>query len=177
MLKDDVERVLVPNDSPDLAELALDDLRARRAECTSVEAKVSYLRRLIHGATDIVGRELTRRRDGSAPTDMSRLVEELPEALAPSVNPGGHSRMVSNLLPPDVDAITIELDALVDRRSLTSLPDLSDAELQDLAERLAVADRTLSADRGALFDRIDSLAAELTRRYKSGEADVESALP
>jgi hypothetical protein len=85
--------------------------------------------------------------------------------------------MVSNLLPPDVDAITTELDGLVDRRSLTSLPDLSDAELQDLAERLAVADRTLSADRGALFDRIDSLAAELTRRYKSGEANIESALP
>lgn len=177
MLKDDVDRVLGPDDSGDIASLSLDDLRARRAECTSVEAKVSYLRRLIHGATDIVGRELARRSAGAAPTDMSDLVDELPEALAGNVNPGGHTHIVSNLLPPDVDAVTTELDALVDRRALTSLPDLSDEELRGLAARLAEADRTLSRDRGALFDRIDSLAAELTRRYKAGEADVESVLP
>src|SRR5437763_309739 len=143
MLKDDVDRVLAPDDSSDLAELALDQLRARRAECTSVEAKVSYLRRLIHGATDIVGRELRRRGEGAAPTDMSHLVDELPEALAANVNPGGHTHIVSNLLPPDVDEVTTELDALVDRRSLTALPDLSDDDLRDLAGRLAEADRTL----------------------------------
>jgi hypothetical protein len=177
MLKDDVDRVLAPDDSSDLADLALNELRAKRAECTSVEAKVSYLRRLIHGATDIVGRELTRRGEGAAPTDMSHLVDELPEALAANVNPGGHTHIVSNLLPPDVDEVTTELDALVDRRSLTALPDLSDDDLRELAGRLAEADRTLSRDRGALFERIDSLAAELTRRYKAGEADVESVLP
>ncbi len=177
MLKDDVDRVLAPHGNDEPAELGLEQLRARRAECTSVEAKVSYLRRLIHGATDIVGRELARRGDGAAPTDMSHLIDELPEAMAGNVNPGGHTHIVSNLLPPDVDEVTSELDALVDRRSLTSLPDLSDDELRDLAERLAEADGTLSRDRGALFDRIDSLAAELTRRYKAGEADVESVLP
>ncbi|HUQ62952.1 MAG TPA: hypothetical protein VM121_04295 [Acidimicrobiales bacterium] len=177
MLKDEVESVLAPDDDAALGDLPLDELRARRAACTSVEAKVSYLRRLIHGATDIVGRELTRRGDGAAPTDMSHLVDELPEALAGNVNPGGHTHIVSNLLPPDVDAVTAELDALVDRRLLTSLPDLSDDDLRDLRERLAEADHTLSADRSALFDRIDSLAAELTRRYKAGEADVQSVLP
>jgi hypothetical protein len=177
MLKDDVARVLAPDDSADLSNLALDQLRARRAECTSVEAKVSYLRRLIHGATDIVGRELTRRGEGAPPTDMSHLIEELPEALAGNVNPGGHTHIVSNVLPPDVDEVTTELDALVDRRSLTSLPDLADEDVNALAERLAEADRTLSRDRSALFERIDSLAAELTRRYKAGEADVESVLP
>ncbi|MDQ6910106.1 MAG: aerial mycelium formation protein [Actinomycetota bacterium] len=177
MLKDDVARVLAPDDTSDLANLALDQLRARRAECTSVEAKVSYLRRLIHGANDIVGRELARRGEGAPPTDMSHLIDELPEALAANVNPGGHTRIVSNVLPPDVDEVTTELDALVDRRSLTALPDLSDDDLRQLADRLAEADRTLSRDRSALFQRIDSLAAELTRRYKAGEADVESVLP
>lgn len=177
MLKDDVDRVLAPDDCSDLADLALDQLRARRAECTSVEAKVSYLRRLIHGANDIVGRELGRRGEGAPPTDMSHLVKELPEALAANVNPGGHTRIVSNLLPPDVDDVTTELDALVDRRALTALPDLSDDDLAQLADRLAEADRTLSSDRGALFERIDSLGAELTRRYKAGEVGVESVLP
>src|SRR5262245_42924871 len=99
MLQDDIDRVLAADDAA-VADLSLDELRTRRSECNAVEAKVSYLRRLIHGATDIVGREIARRGDGGSPADASRLVEELPDALAANVHAGSHSRFVTNLLPP-----------------------------------------------------------------------------
>jgi hypothetical protein len=176
MLQDEIDRVLQA-DETSLDDLSLDQIRDRRAACTAVEAKVSYLRRLIHGATDIVNRELARRSEGTAAADASSLVDELADALAANVHGGGGTRFVTNLLPPDIDAVTTELDGIVDRRALSALPEVSDDELRDFAGRLAEADRTLSRDRGALHDRIDALADELTRRYKAGEADVESVLP
>lgn len=181
MLQDDIDQVLAADDDtvdgPSLEQCSLDELRTRRAAATAVEAKVSYLRRLIHGATDIVNREITRRGDGGSPADASSLVDELPDALAANVHAGSHTRFVTNLLPPDVDEVTAELDGIVDRGALSSLPDVDDDDLRNFAGRLAEADRTLSRDRGALHDRIDALADELTRRYKAGEADVESVLP
>ena len=47
-----------------------------------------------------------------------------------------------------------------------------------LDQHLLAADleRQVSERRQALFTRIDALQAELTRRYKTGEASVESLL-
>jgi len=45
-----------------------------------------------------------------------------------------------------------------------------------VAESLAGFERTVSALRRTLFDRIDAIEAELTRRYRTGEASVDSLL-
>jgi hypothetical protein len=53
---------------------------------------------------------------------------------------------------------------------------LADGELLKLHERLAEFELEVSGRRRAYFDQIDALQAELTRRYRSGEATVDSLL-
>ena len=53
---------------------------------------------------------------------------------------------------------------------------LDDDEAVALTDQLADLERQVSERRQALFTRIDALQAELTRRYKTGEASVESLL-
>jgi hypothetical protein len=84
--------------------------------------------------------------------------------------------MVPNLLPPDIDEVTAELDSLAGTQALGSLSELSDEDVRALAERLSAVDRQVSDQRRALHERIDRLSEELTRRYKAGEAGPETVL-
>jgi hypothetical protein len=43
-------------------------------------------------------------------------------------------------------------------------------------DRLEALEREISDRRRQFFDRIDTLQAEITRRYRTGEASVESLL-
>jgi hypothetical protein len=56
------------------------------------------------------------------------------------------------------------------------LKSLDDAELASLTGAIAAFESRVSADRRARFDRLDALSAELVRRYRDGEADVETLL-
>ena len=51
-----------------------------------------------------------------------------------------------------------------------------DAELEQAAAELAALEIEVSATRRAMFDRIDTIEAELTRRYRDGEASVDDLL-
>ena len=48
--------------------------------------------------------------------------------------------------------------------------------LRSLADRLGTFERQVSGHRQSLFDRIDALQAEITRRYKTGEASIDTLL-
>lgn len=176
MLLTELDHVLAPGYLGDLSNRPLAEVRAMRDEVTGVEQKVSYLRRLVHGRIDIVVGELSRRADGGDPADLATLVDGLKDLLAENVHAPGHARMVTRVAPPDVDAVTAELDDALGDSGVASLPDLADDELRALADRLAELNRTYSDRRKALFDRLDALGGEITRRYGSGEAHVESVL-
>ncbi len=176
MLDPELDRVLAPDRLGDLSSRPLEEVRALRDECTRAEQKVSYLRRLVFGRIDIVLREVRRRAEGSDPGDLAGLIDELNGALAENVRAPGHERMVASLLPPDIDEITAELEAHVGPRGLAELPELGNDEIAALADRLTELGQRYSERRRALFDRIDALLAELTRRYGTGEATVESVL-
>lgn len=176
MLDAELDQVLDPARYTDLSSRTVEELRALRRECSDVEDKVSYLRRLVFGRMDIVLRELARRAEGSDPGDLAGLIDELNGALADNRERPGHERMVGSLRPPDIDEITAELDARLGPRNLTGLPELSDDEIGELADRLTELGQNYSERRRALFERIDALLAELTRRYGTGEATVESVL-
>jgi hypothetical protein len=75
-----------------------------------------------------------------------------------------------------VPDLTAELDAVCDSGTLAALPELAVEEIAALEERLAALERAVSDRRRLLFDRIDAMAAELTRRYRSGEASVDALL-
>ena len=77
-------------------------------------------------------------------------------------------------LPPAVEEVVAELDAVFDAATLDALPD--DA-LAAAADRLAETERRVSSLRRALHASIDAVQEEMLRRYKSGEASVDSLLP
>jgi hypothetical protein len=175
----DLDRLLGDGYPGELRSLALDEVRSMRAECQEAETGLSYLRRLIQGRLDIVGLELRRRADGGDPGDLADIIAHLPETLADRTRAPGLGRLPHLLAPgtDDIDpALSAELDGIVAEGELRDLGHVSDADLADLTAQLEELEARVSAHRRALFERIDLLQAEITRRYKSGEASVDSLL-
>lgn len=157
----------------DLSTLPLDEIRSRRAALQGDEVGLSYLRRLVQGRLDIVN-AAARNRGGS----IASLVEELPSILGAHVHAPGTGRLPTLMAPSaeDETRLRAELDAIVAPEVLTALDRLDDDELAGLVERLNAFEREISERRRDVHHDIDALQAELTRRYKTGEADVESLL-
>lgn len=162
----------------DVTARPMDEVRHMRAECQQVETGLSLLRRMVQGRLDIVGIELTRRAEGADPGDLPDLIARLPEVLSDRTHAPGVGRlpqvMTPDEMPPELEA---ELDAIVASVSVADLPDVSDDALRAMVGQLEDLERRVSAHRQALFDRIDALQAEITRRYKTGEASIDSLLP
>ena len=161
----------------ELAGLSTDQVRAQRAEAQSIETGLSYLRRVVQGRLDIVDAELARRRAGGEPGDTSSLIERLPEILGDHLRAPGNGRLTSQLEPGAVDAELQErLDAIVAGTDLDAIGTVDDERLAGARDDHAAPEGEISTRRRSMFDRIDALQAELTRRYKTGEATVESLL-
>lgn len=176
MWTDDVDRVLQDGYLGDLPSRPIEEIRAMRAECRAVEDKVSYLRRMVQGRLDIVAADLRRRSEGGSPGDVTSLVDQLPDILGSESRAAGPGRLPSGLVSVDDDDITAELDAVAGAGVLDVLPDLTDAQVADLARRIGDLERQVSDSRRGLFARIDALQAELARRYRTGEAHVGTVL-
>lgn len=166
MLSDDVDRVLAADYVGDVATLETDDLKTRRADCQDVEGKLSYLRRMVQGRLDIVSSELERRASGAGASELSDLVERLPQILADRVRAPGPGRMPTNLVPPDDEDLTAELDAISGLDALGSLPELSEEDLRKVSTGLDDLEHRVSAQRQAVFGVIDTVQAELARRFE-----------
>ena len=169
--------VLDPGYVSDLGDQGLDEVRARRDEAQRVENGVSYLRRLAQGHLDIVNHERTRRRAGGEAGDLSALIGQLPDILSEHSRGPGLGRPPQDLDPAVVPAELQErLDAIVDGADLADLPTLDDGALDTLADRLAGFEAEVSGRRQALHACIDTLQEEIKRRYREGEATVDSLL-
>jgi hypothetical protein len=168
---------LLAEDPVDVRTLSLTDLRARRAACQEAETGLSYLRRLVQGHLDIVQADLERRRSGATPADTSSLVQQLPEILSDHLVGPGSGRLASVTASPDLVAEqSAALDELIDPRRLAAVQQVSDDDIRQLATDLADVERTVSGRRHALHKVIDELQEELVRRYKTGEAAVDTLL-
>lgn len=174
---DALARVLDPAYAGDLTGLEMADLRAKRAECQEIEVALSYRRRIAQGRLDLVGVEQRRRaKGGERPSGDEALVRELTAALSDRGRPAGNGRL-PQLLAPDPAGIDLaDLDAIAGTSTLANLAELADDVLAALVGQLGRFEADTSRDRRALHDRIDSLQAEITRRYRTGEATVDSLL-
>jgi hypothetical protein len=174
----DLGALLDPGYLGDLPARDMGAVRAMRAECQEVETGLSLLRRMVQGRLDIVGLELQRRAEGGDPDDLPDLIARLPEVLSDRTHAPGVGRlpqmMTPGEMPPELEA---ELDGIVGTGHLADLPSVDDATLRSMADQLADFEQRVSAHRRDLFERIDALQAEITRRYKTGEASVDSLLP
>lgn len=176
-MQNELARVLGDDYLGDLQHRPLPEVRAMRGECQEIETGLSYLRRLVQGRLDIVGSELERRRGGGDPADLSTLIGKLPEILSDRTRAPGVGRLPQLMAPGELDEeFTAELDAIITSGHLDSLPRVADEELELLRGRLQDLEERVSARRRQLFGRIDELQAEITRRYRTGEASVESLL-
>lgn len=155
----------------------LQEVRSRRDEATETETGLSYLRRIVQGRLDIVVAE-QRHRDQGERAGVSELVEELPAILSGNVHAPGLGRLPTLLAPGKIDGtLEAQLEAIMPARDLANLPEVPDEELRQAATRLTEFERSVSSQRRAVFDVLDRLQEEIVRRYRTGEATVDSLLP
>jgi hypothetical protein len=173
----DLQTLLDPGYLGDLPSRPMPEVRSMRTECQEVETGLSLLRRVVQGRLDIVGLELTRRAEGGHPEDLPDLIAHLPQVLSDRTHAPGVGRLPQIMAPGELPAeLEEELESITGAGRLAELPSLDDAELRGLADLLEAFEHKVSGHRQLLFDRIDSLQAEITRRYKTGEASVDALL-
>lgn len=173
----ELERVLGNVPDGDLSELSLDDVRSRRATAEVLEESVSYLRRVIQVRLDILGTELAHRRSGEARADTTELIGRLPDILAEHTRGPGGGQPPKEIRAPQVDeALEAAIDEIVPTSRLAELAEIDDDALAQLVDRLENLEAEVSATRHSLHARIDALQAEIIRRYRTGEASVDSLL-
>ena len=176
-MSSDLAALLDPDYLGDLTGRPMEEVRSMRTECQEVETGLSLLRRMVQGRLDIVGVELTRRAGGGDPADLPDLIALLPEVLSEHTRSPGVGRLPQIMAPGDLPAeLEAELDAIVGAGHLADLPSVDDDHLRSMADALAALEVKVSGYRHDLFERIDALQAEITRRYKTGEATIDSLL-
>ena len=171
-----LDRVLAADYVGDVTALAMEDLRAKRAECQALEVALSYQRRMAQGRLDIVAAERRRRAEGGDPPSHDDLIRNLASTLADRQRPPGNGRMPQLMAPDASEVDTDALDAIAGPGNLARLMEASDADLEHLVEGISAYEHEVSARRRQLHERIDALQAEITRRYRTGEASVETLL-
>jgi hypothetical protein len=172
----DHDRLLDPAGLEGLEQQTMDEVRTQRAACIDVETGLSYLRRLVQGSIDIVEREL-RHRSGHGYETTEDVVQALPDILGDAGRPAGNGRLPQSIEPTELDdELFREYDQVVGDGRLASVAGVDDTGLQSLVESLYGIEQRVSAKRHAYHSRIDALQAEITRRYRTGEATVDSLL-
>lgn len=155
----------------------LAEVRSRRDHATEIETGLSYLRRMVQGHLDIVVAEQGRREHGER-ADMSHLIDELPTILSGNVHAPGLGRLPALLGPGEIDEdLEHRFEQILPASRLANLPALADEDLRRAAEELTEFERSVSTRRRAVLDVLDRLQEEIVRRYRTGEATVDSLLP
>ncbi len=154
---------------PDPASLSLDELRGLRNQLQLEDDAVSYARRVAQARLDLVKAEAEHRVAGA-----EVIVDEELRTVLSSHLTGGPARPPRPTEDLSDHPLAVELDELCATNGLGRLKSLDDAQLVTLTAAIAEFEEKVSTDRRARFDQLDALSAELVRRYRDGEADVDS---
>ena len=154
---------------PDPADLSLEELRGLRQQLQLEDDAVSYARRVAQTRLDFLKAEAIHRADKS---DII-VDDELRNVLSSHLT-GGPARPPRPTEDLSDHPLALELDGLCASAGLGRLKTLDDAQLVALTEAIAEFEGRVSSDRRERFNQLDALSAELVRRYRDGEADVDS---
>ena len=171
-----VERILDPGYLEGLTDRPLEELRSMRDECKEAETEISFERRLAQARIDILSAELDRRAGGGEDDLMSRLPQILATEARAETGLGLPSRAPDFSIPRNADIPRRRIEEIVGEQTLSRLPSLPNEELRGILASLADHERTLSARRKVVQEVMDTVQAEIVRRYVSGEADPTAAL-
>ncbi|MCU1602792.1 MAG: aerial mycelium formation protein [Frankiales bacterium] len=168
-----IDRVLADDFLAGLGERSLADVRSLRDDAEQEEVDLSYIRRLIQGRMDIVRAELNHREGGGT----GSVVDNLAAVLAdePRAGARGMGRHVT-AEPSRVDSHRRYVEALVADVDLSDTSARSSDELHHAMRVLSEEEQSISAKRRQVQKVMDAVQAEITRRYKDGEADVSALL-
>jgi hypothetical protein len=173
-----LDEVMDPGYLEGLEEWPIERVRAQRDVATEAETGLSYLRRIVQGRLDIVLSEQHRRQLGEAPGNLDDLVGRLPEILGDRLHAPGLGRLPVLMGPGELaPELTARLEAVLPGSKLDALEEFDDAALDAASTALEDLERSLSTQRRSVFDVLDRLQEELVRRYRTGEATVDSLLP
>lgn len=179
----------VPSPDPaaehDLSWLRLPELRTLRREAQRDEADLSYVRRLLQGRIDILRAELARRGGaanssgaggGSVPGKTSALVDRLSEILTDApARQRSSARHVTVGTPHGEEYRRLAAEMLAEVE-LSDLEARTDDELTAGLARLVRYEQRVSSRRQRLQRTTDDCNAEIARRYRDGEAQVDDLL-
>jgi hypothetical protein len=168
-----VDRVLGAGFLDGLSELPLQELRERRHEAEQEDADLSYIRRLLQGRLDIIRAEVERREAATG----QRVVDRLGDVLAddgPRANHG--SGRFLTVEPTRVAESRRRVEQLIADPHLSDIDTMSDAEIATAYEEIAGHEREVSDLRRRVQQAMDTLTAEVARRYRDGSASVDELL-
>ncbi|AZM90253.1 MULTISPECIES: AmfC protein [Streptomyces] len=151
--------------------LGLPELRALRRDAQRDEADLSYVRRLLQGRIDILRAELARRTATEAP-----VVDRLSEILADAPSSRSASARHVTLGTPHNEEFRLLAAEMLSDVELSDLEARTDGELHAAMGRLVRYEQQVSRRRQQLQRMADDSSAEITRRYREGEAQVDDLL-
>ncbi|MGW1958294.1 RsiG family protein [Streptomyces sp. NPDC001920] len=164
----------LPVDPPehDLIRLSLPELRTLRRDAQRDEADLSYVRRLLQGRIDILRAELARRSPAGAASVVERLSEILTDAPARHRSSARHVTLGT----PQSEEYRRLASEMLAEVELSDLQARTDVELSTAMGRLVQYEQQVSRRRQRLQRTADDCGAEITRRYRDGEAQVDDLL-
>ncbi|WP_344571122.1 ABC transporter substrate-binding protein [Streptomyces caniferus] len=160
-----------PAPTPELSGLGLPELRVVRRDSQQEEADLSYLRRLLQGRIDILRAEIARRS-----TQHSPLLDRLPEILTDLPSRHRSSARHVTVGTPHGEEYRRLAEDMLGEVELSDLTARTDEELQDAMGRLIRYEQQVSRRRQSLQRTTDDCSAEIARRYREGEAQVDDLL-
>ncbi|MBM7169817.1 ABC transporter substrate-binding protein [Streptomyces sp. G44] len=160
----------------DLAARRLPELRELRRAAQQDEADLSYVRRLLQGRIDILRAEIARRGETLKPTLEAAVVDRLSEILADAPARQRSSARHVTLGTPHSEEYRLLATEMLAEVALSDLAARTDDELHAAMGRLVRYEQQVSRRRQALQRTADDCSAEITRRYREGEAQVDDLL-
>jgi hypothetical protein len=174
-----IDRILAPGFADAVGELPFTELRERRRLVEQEEVDLSYARRLLQGRLDLLRAEQAARARGDAETGVrsdQELADDLSSALADGPRDDyGLGRHLS-VDPSRVGEHRRRAEQAVADVSASDPSELEDNALAQAISHLAELEHEVSESRHQVQRVMDTLTAELGRRYASGEAKVEDVL-
>lgn len=188
---------------PDLTAPSLPELRALRRRAQRDEADLSYVRRLLQGRIDILRAELARRGAGTGPgtgpggepgaaagsgagagagltsvvhAGQGPVVDRLAEILKDAPARQRSSARHVTLGTPQSEEVRRLAAEMLGEVELSDLDARTDLELGAAMGRLVRYERQVSRRRQLLQRTADDCSAEIARRYRDGEAQVDDLL-
>ena len=158
----------------DLESVSLDEVRNRRREAEQEEADLSYVRRMLQGRMDILRAELSRR-SGASEGD-EKIVDHLSRILSDAGRADHGLGRFLTVEPSRVDEHRRAVEQVIADVGVSDVEGRSDDDLRAAMDRLEEFERGISEARQRVQKVMDALTSEITRRYRSGAANVDDLL-